>query len=68
MIKTNNTKVYYAPIQLKLPVYFEKMIEIDDPVYTLNEVMMYIDLQKSPSGCDRVKLFSEEVRNSTPVK
>ena len=45
-MKKNNTKVYYTPIQLKLPVDFEKIIEIDDSVYTFNEVMNHIDLQK----------------------
>ena len=45
-MKKNNTKVYYTPIQLKLPVDFEKIIEIDDPVYSFNEVMVHIDLQK----------------------
>jgi len=65
-MKKNNTKVYYTPIQLKLPVDFEKMIEIDDPVYTFNEVMAHIDLQKyfvvkdykkGRPGYDRVKLL-----------
>ncbi len=44
-MKKNITEVYYTPIQLKLPVDFEKIIEIDDPVYTFNEVMDHIDLQ-----------------------
>ena len=65
-MKNNNTKVYYTPIQLKLPVDFEKIIEIDDPVYTFNEVMAHIDLQKyfvvkdykkGRPGFDRVKLL-----------
>lgn len=37
---------YYTPIQLKLPVDFEKIIEFDDPVYKFNEVMNHIDLKK----------------------
>ena len=66
MKKNNNTEVYYTPIQLKLPVDFEKIIEIDDPVYTFNEVMDHIDLQKyfvvkdykkGRPGYDRVKLL-----------
>ena len=65
-MKNNNTKVYYTPIQLKLPVDFEKIIEIDDPVYTFNEVMAHIDLQKyfvvkdykkGRPGFDRAKLL-----------
>lgn len=65
-MKKNNTKVYYTPIQLKLPVDFEKIIEIDDSVYTFNEVMDHIDLQKyfvvkvykkGRPGYDRVKLL-----------
>ena len=65
-MKKNNTKVYYTPIQLKLPVDFEKIIEIDDSVYTFNEVMNHIDLQKyfvvkvykkGRPGYDRVKLL-----------
>ena len=66
VMKNNNTKVYYTPIQLKLPVDFEKIIEIDDPVYSFNEVMDHIDLQKyfvvkdykkGRPGYDRVKLL-----------
>ena len=37
---------YYTPIQLKLPVDFEKIIEFEDPVYKFNEVMNHIDLKK----------------------
>ena len=65
-MKKNITKVYYTPIQLKLPVDFEKIIEVDDSVYTFNEVMDHIDLQKyfvvkvykkGRPGYDRVKLL-----------
>ena len=65
-MKKNITEVYYTPIQLKLPVDFEKIIEIDDPVYSFNEVMNHIDLQKyfvvkdykkGRPGYDRVKLL-----------
>ena len=65
-MKKNITEVYYTPIQLKLPVDFEKIIEIDDPVYSFNEVMDHIDLQKyfvvkdyrkGRPGYDRVKLL-----------
>lgn len=45
-MKQNNTEVYYTPIQMKFPLGFEKIINIDDPVYTFSEVMAHIDLQK----------------------
>ena len=45
-MKNTNTEVYYTPIQLKFPLGFEKIIKIDDPVYTFSEVMAHIDLQK----------------------
>lgn len=38
--------VYSTPIQLKLPVDLEKIIKINDPVYSFSEVMAHIDLQK----------------------
>lgn len=41
-----NTKAYYTPIQLKIPVDLEKIIEISDPIYTFNEIMEQIDLRK----------------------
>ena len=41
-----NTKAYYTPIQLKIPVDLEKIIEISDPIYTFNEIMGQIDLKK----------------------
>ncbi len=37
---------YYNTIQLKFPVDLEKIIEISDPIYTFNEIMEQIDLQK----------------------
>lgn len=36
----------YTPIQLKLPVDLERIIEINDPVYAFNEVVAHIDLNK----------------------
>lgn len=45
-MKQNNTKVYCTPIQLKLPVDLERIIKINDPVYSFSEVMAHIDLQK----------------------
>jgi transposase len=44
--KQNNTEVYYTPIQLKFPLGLEKIIKIDDAVYSFSEVMEHIDLQK----------------------
>lgn len=42
----------YTPIQLKLPVDMERIIEINDPVYTFNEVVAHIDLNKYFVGKD----------------
>ena len=36
----------YIPIQLKLPVDLERIIKINDPVYSFSEVMAHIDLKK----------------------
>ena len=35
----------YTPIQLKLPVDMERIIEINDSVYAFNEVVSHIDLK-----------------------
>ena len=35
----NQSQEYYTPIQLKMPVEMERMIEVDDPVYSFNEVL-----------------------------
>ena len=40
------TEMNYTPIQLKLPVDLERIIKINDPVYSFSEVMAHIDLQK----------------------
>ena len=40
------TKMNYTPIQLKMPVDLERIIEINDPVYAFNEVVAHIDLNK----------------------
>lgn len=45
-MKQHNTDIYYTPIQLKLPVDMERIIEVNDPVYTFHEVMSHIDLNK----------------------
>ena len=42
----NTTIINYTPIQLKLPVDLERIIEVNDPVYTFNEVVAHIDLKK----------------------
>jgi len=36
----------YTPIQMKIPVDLEKILKISDPIYTFNEIMDQIDLQK----------------------
>ena len=43
MITTEN---YYKPIQLKLPVDYERIIDINDSVYSFVEVLDQIDLKK----------------------
>ena len=45
-MKNLNTVKYSTPIQLKIPVDMERIIEISDPVYTFSEVMEHIDLRK----------------------
>ncbi len=45
-MKTKDHKWYCTPYQVKLPVDFERIIEITDPVYTFSEVMDHIDLSK----------------------
>lgn len=40
------TETNYTPIQLKLPVDYEKIIDITDPVYSFMEVMNHIDLNR----------------------
>ena len=40
------TGMNYTPIQLKLPVDLENIIEINDAVYAFNEVVSHIDLKK----------------------
>ena len=42
----NNHDEYYTPIQMKIPVDLEKIIEISDPIYTFNEIMNEVDLRK----------------------
>ena len=40
--KMINTENYYKPIQLKLPVDYAKIRDLDDAVYTFVEVMNHI--------------------------
>ncbi len=44
--KMKTTWMNYTPIQLKLPVDMERIIEINDSVYAFNEVLSHIDLKK----------------------
>ena len=46
MISNKTNQEHYTPIQMKFPVDLEKIIEISDPIYTFNEIMEQIDLQK----------------------
>ena len=40
------TKMDYTPIQLVIPLELTKIINISDPVYSFNEVMNHMDLNK----------------------
>lgn len=54
-MKNQNTQKYSTPIQLKMPVDMERIIEISDPVYTFNEVMDHMDLKQyiaEEKGCN----------------
>ena len=66
MHKTKLSKDYSTPYQLRLPLDLEKIIALDDPIYTFSEVMDHIDLEKYFAGkgcrmgrprCDSVKLL-----------
>ena len=66
MQKTKLSKDYSTPYQLRLPLDLEKIIDLDDPIYTFSEVMDHIDLEKYFAGkgcrmgrprCDSVKLL-----------
>ena len=46
MLSKKTNQKNYTPIQMKIPVDLEKIIEISDPIYTFNEIMDQIDLQK----------------------
>lgn len=46
MTKNKYNQEYYTPIQMKIPVDLEKIIEISDPIYTFNEIMDKVDLKK----------------------
>ena len=46
MLSKKTNQENYTPIQMKIPVDLEKIIEISDPIYTFNEIMEQIDLQK----------------------
>jgi len=66
MLKPNHTNKYYTPIQLKLPLEIERIIDISDPVYSFNEIMNNIDLKEHLAvkehgigrpRCDSVKML-----------
>ena len=54
-MKNQNTEKYNTPIQLKLPVDMARIIKISDPVYSFNEIMEHMDLNK---------YFAEEERKT----
>lgn len=48
-INQNNHFPYsncYTPIQLKLPLVFDEIIEKGDPIYTFENLMTEVDLRK----------------------
>ena len=48
-INQNNHLPYsncYTPIQLKLPLVFDEIIEKGDPIYTFENLMTEVDLRK----------------------
>lgn len=66
MSVNKNTTAYSTPKQLKLPLDFEKIIDISDPVYSFCEVMDRIDLSRffadkerktGRPRCDLVKML-----------
>ena len=46
MTKHKYNQEYYTPIQMKISVDLEIIIEISDPIYTFNEIMDKVDLKK----------------------
>ncbi len=42
MLKPNYTDRYYTPLQLKLPLEIERIIDISDPVYSFNEIIEHM--------------------------
>ena len=46
VMKQQTTKSNYTPKQLKMPLEIERIIEIDDAVYSFSEIMDRIDLSK----------------------
>ena len=66
MQKPNSTNTHYTPIQLKLPLEIDRIIDISDPVYSFNEILDHIDLNEFLTAkecrtgrprCDAVKLL-----------
>ena len=54
MLNNYTTDLYYTPIQLKLPLDIERIIEVSDPVYTFREVVSHMDLNQylaEKKGC-----------------
>lgn len=44
-MKNNTTsKEYFIPYQLKMPLEISVLIDMDDPIYSFNEIMNHIDL------------------------
>ena len=45
-MKKNTTERNYKPVQLRIPLDLEKIVDICDPVYSFNAVMEHIDLRR----------------------
>jgi len=46
MLLKNNTNANYSPRQLKLPLDIERIIDVNDPVYSFSEIVDCIDFTK----------------------
>ena len=62
------TVMNYTPIQLKLPVDLENIIEVNDAVYAFNEVVSHIDLKKYFVGKDCKTTGRPRYEREKPLK
>ena len=57
MTKHKYNQEYYTPIQMKISVDLEIIIEISDPIYTFNKIIDKVDTKKIPC-CGRKQGWS----------